>query len=187
MNEATNSNIKEELSHIEAAKRNPADFAPLYGRYYKPIFVFVYRRVFDEQCAADIASQVFLKALVNIQKYKFKGFPFSSWLFRIAVNECNMYFRNKKKVQEVSISESEIKNIMQGAEVEENEDNLQKALDALNELSDKETQLIELRFFEQLSFKQISGIFGITEANAKVRVYRILKKMKKIISTTNYK
>ena len=98
-----------------------------------------------------------------------------------------MYFRNKKKVQEVSISESEIKNIMQGAEVEENEDNLQKALDALNELSDKETQLIELRFFEQLSFKQISGIFGITEANAKVRVYRILKKMKKIISTTNYK
>ena len=72
----TDTDIQLELQQIEAAKLNPARFDVLYEKYYKPIFVFVYRRTENEDLCADITSMVFLKALVNIKKYQFKGVPF---------------------------------------------------------------------------------------------------------------
>ena len=44
------------------------------------------------------------------------------------------------------------------------------------------TQLIDLRFFEKQSFREIGEIFGITEDNAKVKLYRVLRKMKKMVT-----
>jgi len=55
----------------------------------------------------------------------------------------------------------------------------EKLMVHLNNLTDKNSDLIELRFFQELSFKEIAAIYGITEANAKMRIYRVLEKMKK--------
>jgi len=64
-------------------KENPARLVCFMIRYYKSIFVFVHRRTDDEELTADITSQVFLKALINIKKYEYKGVPFSAWLFEL--------------------------------------------------------------------------------------------------------
>jgi RNA polymerase sigma-70 factor (ECF subfamily) len=50
-------------------------------------------------------------------------------------------------------------------------------VELLNTLKPEQLDLIELRFFQQLSFKEIADIYSITEANAKMRIYRILEKM----------
>ena len=76
-------NDEEEL--IRNAQANPDEFRLLYERYFKKIFLFILHRVGDKAIAADITSQVFLKALININKFSFRGLPFSSWLFRIAL------------------------------------------------------------------------------------------------------
>ena len=46
--------------------------------------------------------------MLNIKKYEDRGFPFSSWLYKIASNEVNKYFRDEKKVQEVEIQEKDL-------------------------------------------------------------------------------
>ena len=173
--------LEEEAQAIEAAKEDPSRFGPLYDRYYKQIFIFVYRRVSDQEVTADITSQVFLKALINLKGYTFQGYPLSSWLYRIALNETNMYFRQQKKMVSVSISERELGAVMEESGVEEKERSLELMVDALNDLDEDQSQLVELRFFEKTSFAEIGEIFGITEANAKMKVYRILKKLKKMI------
>ena len=174
--------IKQELQLIEAAKENPARFGVLYDKYYKSIFVFIYRRSDDEELTADITSQVFLKALINIKKYEYKGVPFSAWLFRIAFNEINMYFRKNNAQRVVSLSQNGMLQIAQEAELDENTEGIKQMMSAIKQLDALELQLIELRFFEKHSFAEVSEIVGITENNAKVKVYRILDKLKKVLS-----
>ena len=178
----SDSDLKLELQHIEAAKDNPARFAVLYDAYYKPVFVFIYRRTNDEEICADICSQVFLKALINIKKYEFKGVPFSAWLFRIAFNEVNMYFRKHKGDRIVSVDQKGVLLIAQETELNDNAEILQKMMSSLKKLAAADVHLIELRFFEKLSFAEIGIIIGITENNAKVKVYRIIDKLKKLMS-----
>ncbi|HEX8516015.1 MAG TPA: sigma-70 family RNA polymerase sigma factor [Bacteroidia bacterium] len=177
----TDSDLKLELQHIEAAKKDPARFSILYDKYYKPVFVFIHRRTLDVDVSADIASQVFLKALINLKQYQFRGVPFSAWLFRIAFNEINMYFRKNNADRVVSLDSTGIGNIIGEVEEEENTEVRQQMLKALKELSLEDTQLIELRYFEKRSFAEVGSIIGITENNAKVKVYRILDKIKKIM------
>jgi len=174
--------IQQELQQINAAKENSARFGVLYDKYYKSIFVFIYRRTEDEELTADITSQVFLKALINLKQYEYKGVPFSAWLFRIAFNEINMYFRKNNANRVVSLDQNGILQIAQETDLEENAEGIKQMMSALKGLEENEVQLIELRFFEKRSFAEVGAIIGITENNAKVKVYRILDKLKKVLS-----
>ncbi len=173
--------LKLEMQQVEAAKANPARFNVLYENHYKSIFIFIHRRTEDEELTADITSQVFLKALLNIKKYEYKGVPFSAWLFRIALNELNMYFRKNNTNRVVSLEQNSIGQIMQEIQEEDNTQTLQQMLLALKQLNTEDMQLIELRFFEKRAFAEVAAIVGITENNAKVKVYRILDKLKKML------
>lgn len=183
----TDTDIQQELQQIEAAKLSPARFDVLYEKYYKSIFVFIYRRTENEELCADITSLVFLKALVNIKKYQFKGVPFSAWLFRIAFNEINMYFRKNKAERIVSLDKTNLHQIVQEIVLEDNSEAEQKMMSALKKLDTHDIQLIEFRFFEKRSFAEIGGIIGITENNAKVKVYRIIDKLRKLMCIKNSK
>ena len=100
--------IEEEEFLILRSQADPEAFRPLYEKYFKRIFLFVLHRVGDKVLAADITSQVFLKALTNIKKFEFRGLPFSAWLFRIALNECNDYFRKSSRYRIVTIEDENV-------------------------------------------------------------------------------
>ena len=170
-----------ELDLIKASQKNLKHFGPIYDRYYAAIFRFIYKRVSDKDQSADLAQQVFLKAMMNIKSYQDRGFPFSAWLYRIAINEVNMFYRKKKKNVHVSITGMEIGEMMQEMESGEEEIKLKSVVNSLNDLPAEKTQLIDLRFFEKCSYSEIGEIYGITEANAKMRVRRILQQIKRSI------
>lgn len=174
--------MQAEWQEVQAAQSNPALFRPLYDRYYEPIFRFIFKRTADENVAADVCSQVFLKAMQKLGSYQFKGVPFSAWLYRIASNEVAQHFRNTQKNRVVSVEDHNISNIID----EMNEDGdfettRTKMLQAMNGLKEGDLALIELRYFEGRPFKEISEILNITESNAKVKTYRILEKIKKLM------
>jgi RNA polymerase sigma-70 factor (ECF subfamily) len=176
----TKPTIQDEQRLIEKAKRNSADFRPLYEYYYKPIFLFVLRRMGDKELTADITSQVFLKALQGIGRYSDHGVPFSAWLYRIAINEVNMFFRKQKHERFVTIEAEMLEQLHEELTHDLSVEHLKDKLTTmLQKLSADELHLIELRFFERLSFKEIAVILTITEVNAKVKVYRTLDKLKK--------
>jgi RNA polymerase sigma-70 factor (ECF subfamily) len=171
---------REELMLIEAAKLNPEKFAPLYDGHYRMIFLFIFKRYRDKELCADITSQVFLKAMLNISKYQDRGFPFSAWLFRIALNEMNMLHRKQSKYQEIEVKEKDVLALADELDGEVKERNIEKTLEFLTQLNDEQQQLIQLRFFDRMSFKEIGTILAVTEDNAKVRLYRALEKLKKL-------
>jgi len=173
--------MQKEWDVIRAAQKDPAMFRPLYNHYFESIFRFIYRRTGSENLSSDICSQVFLKAMQQIGKYQYKGVPFSAWLYRIASNEIAQYFRNTNKNRVISLESSHIGDLIEEIESSQKESYKNALIEALDELKETDVQLIELRFFEQRPFKEIAEIIGITESNAKVKTYRILEKLKKII------
>ena len=176
--------LKEAVSEEESIKRSATDpnaFRPLYEAYFKKIFLFILHRVGDNDLTADLTQQVFLNALSNVHRYQFRGLPFSSWLFRIAANQCNDFFRNTKKMRSVVLEESNVQLLYEDLTADHSWDEWERRLPTvLEQLDPEDIQLIELRYFEKRPFKEVSEILGLTESNAKVRTYRILEKMKKI-------
>jgi RNA polymerase sigma-70 factor (ECF subfamily) len=175
--------IEEEWLLVQAVQKNPARFSSLYTRYYERIFRFAYQRTADEEISADLSSQTFLKAYENIGKYKHRGVPFSAWLYTIALNEVNQYFRKTNKNRVVTLEENYVNNIKYELDnKEELEINIAMLGKVIQMLKPDELILIELRYFEERPFKEVGDILGITETNAKVKVHRLIQKMKELFN-----
>ena len=175
--------IEEEWLLVQAVQKNPARFSSLYTRYYERIFRFAYQRTADEEISADLSSQTFLKAYENIGKYKHRGVPFSAWLYTIALNEVNQYFRKTNKNRVVTLEENYVNNIKYELDnKEELEINIAMLGKVIQMLKPDELILIELRYFEERPFKEVGDILGITETNAKVKVHRLVQKMKALFN-----
>lgn len=170
-----------EKKQIEDSKTDPQCFEPLYLKYHSRILKFVYKRVESFDDCKEITSIVFSKALLNLPKYEDRGFPFSSWLYRIAINEINLFYRQSKKTRVISLDDKTVKNLAEESE-SINKDLLASLQKALLYLSEEELNLIELRYFEERPFSEVGEILEITENNAKVRTYRVLDKLKVIYS-----
>ncbi len=174
----TTDRIQEEMIWVQQAKENPENFAPLYKKYHPAIFRYVHQRVDDTDMALDVTSQVFMKALNNIHKFEHRGIPFGSWLYRIAKSELNQSFRDRKARNTVNIDTVILQDLLDEKEEEFLEIHKQNLLKALSTLKTDTLRIIEMRFFEKKSFKEIGDTLQITENNAKVKCFRALIKLR---------
>jgi RNA polymerase sigma-70 factor (ECF subfamily) len=166
---------------ILQAQKDPRAFQPLYEKYFRQILLFVLRRVGDKSLAKDLTQQVFFKALLNIGRFQLRGFPFSSWLYRIAINECNGYFRKSDRIRWVALDEAQVETLYEELTADNIRDDWEKKLPGvLGQLKPDDLMVIELRYFEGKSFQEVADIMNWSVLNAKTRTYRILHKMKKM-------
>ena len=173
--------ILEEIKLIEQAKKEPNLFGVLYKRYYTEIYNFVYSKIREIPTSNDIAQQIFIKALNHLPQYQFKGVPYIAFLYRIASNECNSYFRNQKKTRCISLDSEACKIIAYDVD-EVKTDFTPLLLSILEQLSEDEVTFIELKYFENCSVKEMSYILKLSESNIKVKGHRLLKKIKQLIN-----
>ena len=181
----TEQDLANERQVIEAAKKDARAFGKIYDQYFEQIFSFVLRRTDDEEVSGDVTSQVFLKALQGLNKYQFRGVPFSAWLYRIAHNEVNKYYRKQKLNKVFSFDQEQLFEFIQ-PEDDKNYDEalLEELMVELRQLPTDAMEVLELRFFEEKNFKEISYILDITESGAKMRLYRAVEKLKKRFNIT---
>src|ERR1700761_8242258 len=81
---------------IEQCRNDPAAFGQVFDYWYRPIFGYVMRRTGDYELSKDIAAETFLKALLKISSFQWRGVSLSAWIYRIATNELNQYYRSSK-------------------------------------------------------------------------------------------
>ena len=184
----TEEEIRAEYQVLMKAQQDPRHFAPLYEKYYDAIFIYINRRVDDEEVSAEITAQVFFNCLKNIRNFQFRGVPISAWLYKIALNEVNQFFKKQNGHQRaVSLKERHIDILFEEIESFEPQVDKQQLLSSLlGKLGDDDIQLLELRFFEDRSFKEIGYLLGLTEVNAKIKTYRVLDKLKKYSKEFNW-
>jgi RNA polymerase sigma-70 factor (ECF subfamily) len=173
--------MKEEDTLVQKAQQgNKEAFGTLYDRYVLKIYRFVYLKVSDKSEAEDITQQVFIRAWENIGSFTFQGFPFSSWLYRIASNAVIDSYRTKKSTVSIElVSESEISYIARGEEVLDIKREIFQVMNALKELKPDEQSILVMRFVDELSNKEVAHALGKTEGSVRVIQHRALKQLKK--------
>lgn len=172
------SQITAEEEEIRLAKSNPKAFESLYVRYFERISRYIYHRIEDKETAFDLTSTVFYKALKNLPNYKNKGFPFSSWLYKIAFNEIHQHYRKTKTQPVLSLNNKGLSDIIENLPENEYPINDAQLFEALELLKDDEVEIINMRFFESRSFKEIADILEMGESACKMKLYRIIEKIK---------
>ncbi len=89
-------NLVEEKLFLEKVKKKPELFGRIFDEYYKTIFNYIFRRIADYDISRDIAADTFLKAYLKIHSFVWKDISILTWLYRIATNEVNYYYRKNK-------------------------------------------------------------------------------------------
>jgi RNA polymerase sigma-70 factor, ECF subfamily len=177
-----------EIELLNRIKNNPADFSELFKFYYKPIFGYILRRTGDFDDTADIAADTFLKAFRHINNFSYKGISVKIWLYRIATNEVNLYFRHKQKhnsiFERIDFENLNLFNNYLREDKKELETELQRhhqfltVLKGLKTLPVKYQEVISLRYFEGKDNKEIVEILNINEGTLKSLLPRGLEKLR---------
>ena len=157
------------------------DFTYIFETYYKRVYNFIYYRVGHQYTTEDLTSQVFEKVMIKISTYDENKSPFEVWLFAIARNIVNDYFRSQKKHKFLSIDT--IKELVSKKKTPEDVVEIAetngKLLKALNTLDKRERNIVALKFGADLKNVEIAEILDLTESNIGVILYRTMKKLKK--------
>ncbi len=174
---------EEEL--INKIKNDPSQFTLVFNEYYQLIFGYVFRRTGDFDTTKDILSETFRKAFLNIGHFDYRGIAVKVWLYRIATNETNLYFRYRKFRSRISEKYDSATGEIFQAYAEEDRKNLEHelsrhkqynaVLDLLKKLPVKYQEVIALRYFEGKSNREISDILGKNEGTIKSLLSRGLK------------
>ena len=168
-----------EREMILKAKKDINQFDYLYSKYYPKINRFIFHRVKEESVRNEIVSNVFFKAMKRLTIFRFydsRNCGFSSWLYRIALNELSQYFYERKR--EKKIHDNFEWNLPKGKSIEIDFSIVEKFL---IELEPNEQNLISLRFYEKLNYAEIGEILRKKEGAVKVQMHRLLKKLRKRI------
>ena len=178
-----------ELELLNKIKSNPAAFSEIFKLYYKSVFGYIFRRTGNFDDAADIAADTFFKAFTNISNFSYKGISIKVWLYRIATNEVNQFYRSKQKRDSIFKrfdfeNKERWKSYLQ-QDKEELEAELQKhnqflvILSVLKTLPNKYQEVISLRYFEGKDNREITEILKIKEGTVKSLLSRGLEKLRK--------
>lgn len=156
-------------------------FARIYDDHVDAIYRYAYHCLINPTEAEDLTAQTFYKALKSFWRFRWTGVPISAWLFRIATNEINNYFRDLAKAPTSGVL---IEDGLPGqsCRIESLRDRTQvlKSLShCLASLKPQDRTLIVLRFFERKTYAEIALITGKRISALKMRVHRALKHLQK--------
>jgi len=164
---------------VSAARQNRSAFVALYRRYLPRVYRYVYRRVGNQQDAEDVTASVFTQALESLEDYREQG-SFAGWLFTIAHHRVADYHRQQR--ERISLEEvvPALSNSGPGPEaLALQRDRLKRVAQALDELTPDRQEALALRFFGELSNKEVAQVMGKSEAAVKMLVYRALNQLRR--------
>lgn len=182
--------LRAESELIERAKTDPDAFGELYEKYIERIYNYVYFRVGSVHDAEDLTARVFLKALNNLNRYRFVGLPFSAWLYRIAHNLIANHHRDQSRRREIPIEDMAVVNIP--ARLPAIDASMGRAQEAealwkmINDLSPQKRELILLKFVEKLSNSEIAAVLNKSESAIKSLYHRTLLEMREQIDRADF-
>lgn len=166
------SHEKDERLLVEAARKDPSLFAELYEYHFERVYAYVTRRVGNRQEAEDITSEVFHQALEKIGSFEWRGVPFAAWLLRIAANATADRWRQRAREQGNPGKEA-------SEEFDFDEANERARLFRMvKDLPMEQRLVIEMRFAEEKSTREIAQTIGKTEGAVKQLQFRAIRNLR---------
>ena len=169
-------------------------YAELMDRYQSAIFHLVNRMVFSEDDAEDLTIESFTKAFKRLHQYT-PAFAFSTWLFKIASNHTIDFIR-KKRINALSFDrgfsnaegdrmEISVKDEgLDPMEALQKQERIERMREVVSQLKDRYKRLVELRYFEEKSYEEISAELNLPLGTVKAQLFRARDMMAKVLESS---
>ena len=177
---------KEEVEDLvrRAQQGHSEAFAGLYEAYYDKIYRYVMFKTGDTLEAEDLTEEVFLRMLESIGSFKWQGYPFTSWLFRIAHNLVIDYYRKAGRQKKTSLDDAMRVVGSDGVDVDRKLDvelSIKEVKDAMGGLTQLQQEVLSLRFAGGLSVAETAEAMGKKENAVKALQHAAIKKLRTLL------
>ncbi len=162
-----------------AQKGDVPAFEELVRKYQRDVYGLACRMVLDAEEARDLAQQAFLQAFIYIRDFRQQA-QFRTWLFRIAINQCYNFLKNRKKFGEPM--DSQDMHLVADDSPEHGlleEENRRRLQTAFQKLSEKQRAVVTLKVEQGLNYEEISQVLGGSAGAARVNYCQALKTLRK--------
>lgn len=179
-----NEDLQKLIGEVKAG--NPKAQTILTNQYWEDVFSFAIKKVQSKEIADEITVAVFAKVLAKIDWYD-EQFQFKTWILTIAQNQVIDYWRKKSREKGVAEDLQEIKNEFASSpeEILISKQQEQHIVNTIASLDQNYRKIVELRFFEEKSIKEIAEELNISVANTKVRIMRAKKILAELLKNIN--
>lgn len=177
-------NIADERLVEQALRGDPEGFTALYDRYNEAVFNYMRYRCDDPAAAEDLTDLVFERVLKALSRFDEQKGPFTAWLFGIA-RHAVIDWRRRQRLIAWLPWEAFLRRPAVGPqphEVVERREDRRELAEALRQLSDRERDVLGLKFNARLTNRQIAAITGLGENQVAVILYRAIRRLRKLMS-----
>jgi RNA polymerase sigma-70 factor (ECF subfamily) len=156
-------------------------------RHQQFVYSVAYRYLRSQDDADDAAQETFIRALKNLHKFRGES-SLNTWLYRITMNVCTNIQR-KKRVKEFfgldDVSDTIASDESTPAEQYEDSDFEKRFKELLNQLPEKQRETFALRYFDELSYEEISQILGTSVGGLKANYFQAVKKLAVLLKNSD--
>lgn len=165
-----------ELLHDLSTRRET--FERIVQEFSEQLYWQIRRMVLSHDDANDILQNTFIKAWTNIDYFRGDA-KLSTWLYRIALNECLNFLNRQRAMESISIDEyeSNLINMLESDPYFDGDETQIMLQKAINKLPEKQRMIFNLRYFKEMKYEDISEIMGTTVGALKASYHHAVKKI----------
>ena len=170
------------IAKLISSKHKDAAFKQLLNLYQQRLYWHIRKLVITHENANDVLQNTFLRVYKSLPKFKQQS-SLHTWMYKIAYNESIRFLEKNKNKQTYSLDEVDntyINKLESDSYFEG--DNIQKKLQfILSKLPEKQRHIFQLKYYDDLKFKEMEVILGIKESTLKTSYYSTVKIIEKTI------
>lgn len=180
---ASTYNEREVLALLQDEQTQKRGFEMIVAEYGEQLYWQIRRMVLSHDDANDLLQNTFIKAWVNIDYFRAEA-KISTWLYRIAMNECLTFLNKQRAALTVSLDDPEASAL---ARLESDPyfsgDKIQTLLQkALLTLPEKQRMVFNLKYYQEMKYEEMSEIFGTSVGALKASYHHAVKKIERFLS-----
>ena len=155
----------------------------LVSQHHGIVFRVAFRMLGDEDAAADVAQETFLKAFRGLERFRGES-SFKTWLLTIAANEARGALRKSGRRNEVALEAVTPAPSPEPAADEAlgTKEDVSRVMQLISRLPEKQKQAVTLRILEELSFREIGDIIGSSEGAARVNYHHGIRRLREMLA-----
>ena len=157
-------NEKEIIALLQDPKRQREAFECIVKQYSEQLYWQIRRMVLSHDDANDLLQNTFIKAWINIDYFRAEA-KMSTWLYRIALNECLTFLNKQRANNQLSIDEADAEMVNK----------------AMHTLPDKQRIVFNLKYFQEMKYEEISEILGTSVGALKASYHHAVKKIESFL------
>ncbi len=170
------------IKRLQSRRHKDRAFSELLDLYQERIYWHVRKMVFSHDDANDVLQNTFVRVYRSIDKFEGKS-KLLTWIFRIAYNESLRFLEKEKKRKHQSMEEVSSYQLgkLKESEFFDGEELHDYLLQIVHDLPEKQKRVFQMKYFDDLSFREISEVLGVSENTLKSGYYAAVKKIEEKI------